>query len=301
VSRDGAETVDVLVVGCGPAGASAAIAAHDEGARVLVVEKRVAGGGNALFAGGFLWDVRGPDAVRHVETLFFGKTDQTVAQAYVTGLNNLPSWIAELGGEVVGVDPPPGSFPAVLPSWPHVPGSDGVRYWVVGGQPSLRRGEARWHLLSQNLTARGITVRSGQAAERLATSSDGRVTGAVVTSDDGSALVNASGGVVLACGGFEADDYFKDAFLPLPHLHRVGHDGNTRTSCSAGARRTWPRLIWLTCTRSSCGRPWPPRQAVPGVMPRPGWYAQTAQPCRDCMRRAGPAAYGVRSRTPAAV
>jgi succinate dehydrogenase/fumarate reductase flavoprotein subunit len=33
--------------------------------------------------------------------------------------------------------------------------------------------------------------------------------------------------VVLACGGFEADEYFKDAFLPVPYLHRVGHDGNT--------------------------------------------------------------------------
>ena len=141
--------VDVLVIGCGPAGASAAIAAHDAGASVLVVEKRRDGGGNALFAGGFLWDVRGAEAVRHVETLFSGKTDRAVAEAYVAGLNDLRSWIGELGGEVVGVDPPPGSFPAVLPSWPHVPGSDGVRYWVVGGQPALRRGEALWDLLAR--------------------------------------------------------------------------------------------------------------------------------------------------------
>jgi hypothetical protein len=56
---------------------------------VLVVEKRAAGGGNALFAGGFLWDVRGRDAVRHVESLFFGKTDRAVAQTYVTRLNDL--------------------------------------------------------------------------------------------------------------------------------------------------------------------------------------------------------------------
>jgi choline dehydrogenase-like flavoprotein len=124
--------VDVLVIGCGPAGASAAIAAHDEGARVLVVEKRHQGGGNAPFAGGFLWDVRGGQADRHVETLFFGRTDHSVAEAYVSGLNVLRSWIGELGGEAVGVDPPPGSFPAVLPSWPHVPGSEGVQYWVVG-------------------------------------------------------------------------------------------------------------------------------------------------------------------------
>ena len=219
--------VDVLVIGCGPAGASAAIAAHDEGASVLVVEKRPEGGGNAPFAGGFLWDVRGGKAVRHVETLFFGKTGRAVAEAYVAGLNDLRSWIEKLGGEAVGVDPPPGSFPAVLPSWPHVPGSDGVRYWVVGGQPSVRRGEALWHLLSQNLAARGITVSYGHAAARLAVSEDGGVYGAEVASESGSQLVTASHGVVLACGGFEADDYFKDAFLAVPHLHRVGHDGNT--------------------------------------------------------------------------
>jgi len=219
--------VDVLVVGCGPAGASAAIAAHDEGASVLVVEKRQEGGGNALFAGGFLWDVRGGEAVRHVETLFFGKTDRSVAEAYVRGLNDLRSWIAKLGGEAVGVDPPPGSFPAVLPSWPHVPGSNGVQYWVVGGQPSMRRGEALWHLLSQNLAARGIAVNYGHAAATLAVSEGGRVSGAVVRSEHGSQVVTALHGVVLACGGFEADDYLKDAFLPLARLHRVGHDGNT--------------------------------------------------------------------------
>jgi succinate dehydrogenase/fumarate reductase flavoprotein subunit len=219
--------VDVLIVGCGPAGASAAIAAHDEGATVLVVEKSPAGGGNALVAGGFLWDVRGDEAIRHVETLFFGKTDRTVAEAYVTGLNDLRSWIAELGGVAFGVEPPPGSFPAVLPSWPNVPGADGVRYWVVGGEPELRRGKALWRLLARNLAARGIPVRHGHAATALTASDDGRVTGAQITGDHGRQAIAASSGVVLACGGFEADDYFKDAFLPIAGLRRVGHDGNT--------------------------------------------------------------------------
>jgi succinate dehydrogenase/fumarate reductase flavoprotein subunit len=229
------QTVDVLVIGCGPAGASAAIAAHDEGASVLVVEKRHHGGGNAVYAGGFLWDVRGAGAVRHTETLFAGKTDRSVAEAYVAGLNDLPSWIGRLGGEAVTVGPPPGSFPAVLPSWPHVPGSDGVRYWVVGGWPDLRRGEALWHLLADNLAAREITVRHGHAAAVLAVAEDGRVRGAVV----GDEQVTATRGVILACGGFEADEYFKDAFLPVAHLQRVGHDGNTgdaiRMALQAGA------------------------------------------------------------------
>ena len=112
--------VDVLVIGCGPAGASAAIAAHDAGASVLIVEKRRHGGGNALFAGGFLWDVGGAEAVRHVETLFAGKTDRSVAEAYVAGpgyrwsADNLAEvrrgWITRAGspGELaarLGLDP----------------------------------------------------------------------------------------------------------------------------------------------------------------------------------------------------
>jgi succinate dehydrogenase/fumarate reductase flavoprotein subunit len=162
-----------------------------------------------------------------VETLFFGKTDRSLAEAYVKGLNDLRSWIAELGGEAVGVDSPAASYPAVLPSWPYVPGSDGVHYWVVGGQPSLRRGEALWQLLSKNLAARGITARAGHAAIRLTVSEEGRVSGAEVSSGQGIQLVTASRGVILACGGFEADDYFKEAFLPIPCVYRVGHDGNT--------------------------------------------------------------------------
>ncbi|MFY9928128.1 MAG: FAD-binding protein [Streptosporangiaceae bacterium] len=39
MAEDNARNVDVLVIGSGPAGASAAISAHDEGARSLVVEK----------------------------------------------------------------------------------------------------------------------------------------------------------------------------------------------------------------------------------------------------------------------
>jgi succinate dehydrogenase/fumarate reductase flavoprotein subunit len=94
---------------------------------------------------------------------------------------------------------------------------------VVGGRPELHRGEALWHLLAQNLAARDIDVRHEHAASRLTVAENGRVTGAML----GTEPVTASHGVILACGGFEADDYFKDAFLPVPHLRRVGHDGNT--------------------------------------------------------------------------
>jgi pyruvate/2-oxoglutarate dehydrogenase complex dihydrolipoamide dehydrogenase (E3) component len=48
------DVVDVLIIGFDAAGASAAVAAHDAGASVAVVEKTVSGGGNCLYSGGFL-------------------------------------------------------------------------------------------------------------------------------------------------------------------------------------------------------------------------------------------------------
>ena len=47
---------DVVIAGYGPAGAAAAIAAHDAGRSVLILESAERGGGNARYSGGFLFD-----------------------------------------------------------------------------------------------------------------------------------------------------------------------------------------------------------------------------------------------------
>ena len=62
VSREPGGPADVVIAGYGPAGAAAAIAAHDAGASVLVVESTAEGGGNARYSGGFLFDIPGPAA-----------------------------------------------------------------------------------------------------------------------------------------------------------------------------------------------------------------------------------------------
>src|SRR5438309_11857272 len=47
--------VDVLVVGTGGAGMTAALAAHDAGAKVALVEKSTTVGGATAVSGGVLW------------------------------------------------------------------------------------------------------------------------------------------------------------------------------------------------------------------------------------------------------
>ena len=229
--------VDVVVAGYGPAGASAAIAAHDAGARVIIVESARRGGGNARYSGGFLCDLPGDRAVDHLDALCFGRTGRRVLEAYAAGLHDLDGWLRSLGGKTAPFQPPRGRFPASFPSWPSFPAGRDVRYRLVQG--AGRPGEALWDVLDAAVRQRGIEVRFDTEARRLEIDSEGSVTGLGVTSASEKTTLTARGGVVLACGGFEADPVLADAYLPLGPSWPVGHPGNTgaglRMAQQAGA------------------------------------------------------------------
>jgi succinate dehydrogenase/fumarate reductase flavoprotein subunit len=215
--------VDVLVVGFGAAGASAAIAAHDSGARVAVVEKLPVGGGNCRYSGGFLFDVEEPVAVDHLDAVCFGKTDRGVLRALADGLHELDAWLESLGGRTAPVDL--AAFNGMLPCWPHLPGAGRVHYRQFVPADDERAGQALWTLLERAVADRAIPVALGTAASSLLVE-EGAVRGAVVGAVQ---EVRARGGVVLACGSFESDPVLRDAYLSLPVV-AVGHPGNTGDS-----------------------------------------------------------------------
>lgn len=62
---------DVVVIGYGGAGAAAAIAAHDKGSKVLIVEKMHEGGGNtAISSGGYICPDDAEKAKTYIKNLF---------------------------------------------------------------------------------------------------------------------------------------------------------------------------------------------------------------------------------------
>jgi succinate dehydrogenase/fumarate reductase flavoprotein subunit len=204
---------DVLVIGFGPAGAAAAIAAHDAGARVTVHEKMAYGGGNCLNSGGFLFDVDGPHAVDHLDALCFGKTPRDVLQAFADGLHDVAAFVGSLGGETREFPHVPG----LTPSWPHFPGAGHVTYRQHVARDGEGPGPSLWRVLERAVHERGIEVRFESPVTELP--------------GDGTS-------VVLAAGGFEHDADMRDTYLPLP-LTAVGHPGNTgdalRLAQQAGA------------------------------------------------------------------
>jgi succinate dehydrogenase/fumarate reductase flavoprotein subunit len=231
-----ARSVDVLIVGFGTAGAAAAIAAHDAGREVLVIEKTAAGGGNALYSGGFLFDVPGEGAAAHVDALSFGRTPRPVVEAYAEGLHGLADWLGGIGAATEVFAPPPGRLPASFPSWPHFPAGEEITYRVVSGGEG-RRGEALWRELSAAVAERDIEIAYEASARRLLRDETGRVTGLVIGDSPGTEI--RADAVILACGGFEGDPGLADAYLPLGPTYPVGHAANTgdglRLAQEAGA------------------------------------------------------------------
>src|SRR3954465_4429788 len=97
--------VDVLVIGTGGAGMMAAIAAHDAGAKVAVVEKSAKVGGTTAVSGGVLWipnnhhmpevDVRDSreEALAYTKRLADGRSEDRLIEAF---LDTAPGMVKHL-------------------------------------------------------------------------------------------------------------------------------------------------------------------------------------------------------------
>jgi len=233
---------DVIVVGYGFAGAVAAIAAHDAGGRVLIVEKNdVPGGISVCSAGGLRIAEDEGEALAYLTATNAGTTPVPVLAALARGMTELTDYANSLCapvGAVLGARPSPANYP--LPGYrtfgfayvDEFPGFDpAARYPDVRGAPA---GARVFEVVRRNVERRGIAVRFGCAVLRLAL--DGtRVCGVEVQGQ----IVRARS-VILACGGFEADAALQLQHWPLKPVLSAAVSFNTgdgiRMGQSAGAQ-----------------------------------------------------------------
>lgn len=237
---------DVVVVGYGGAGATAAIAACDSGARVIILEKMPAGGGNTLASANSILVPKAMGAVQYFESLSGGTTDHEVIQAFIENGLKVEGWIHELGSETEPHVPPPDiMFPRLgLPSWPNAPGGrfiariylkkkDNERLHLdaaASAERDVRTGgrdpKSLWEFLATNVERRGITVMTNTPATELITR-DGEIVGVVAKERGRKVSIRAKRGVILTCGGFEYNEQMKEAFLPCGPFYCFGPPGNT--------------------------------------------------------------------------
>lgn len=198
---------DVLVIGYGYAGANAAIAAADAGAKVLLVEKAPAPGGISVCSAGGLRIAADADrAFAYLRATCGGKTPDDVLRTLAQGMTTLAARVEHLAeGQGARLDsrPSPANYPFEgyeTFGFAYVEDLDGFDPADWPGIRGNDQGAMLFRLIERCVAQRGgIETRTGTAVTRL-TLDNGTVTGA--TLDDGTAI--EAGATVLACGGFEA-------------------------------------------------------------------------------------------------
>jgi succinate dehydrogenase/fumarate reductase flavoprotein subunit len=103
----GTESYDVLVLGSGAAGLTAAMRAHDEGASVGLFEKADTVGGTAAWSGGMVWIPGNPhmaeqgipdsrdEALTYLRSLSLGSIDEPAAERFVDVGPEAVRWLEE--------------------------------------------------------------------------------------------------------------------------------------------------------------------------------------------------------------
>ncbi|GGN34316.1 FAD-dependent oxidoreductase [Streptomyces fuscichromogenes] len=192
----GADTVDLLVIGGGMAGLSAAARVAAEGGSVVLVEKAERTGGSARFAG-FIWTAPSVEELRRVNP----DGDPELAAALVDGFADGVAWVRSLGVECR----------------PPVP--------VLGfGRGHQVDTDHYLDTCERLVRDRGQEVLTGTWTRTLLTE-NGRVTGAECLLPDGSARRIEAAWTLLATGGFQGDPG-----LRAQHLHPQAADVGLRAN-----------------------------------------------------------------------
>ena len=218
-------TYDVVVAGYGAAGATSAISASDAGASVLLLEKAPKGseGGNSKFAG---QDVMGPTTYegglayyKALRGLFTEACSDSMLETYVAECVKNPDYLVSLGAVREEFWDKP------WPEYPEFEGADTIHTWIVGGQSFQG---TLYKLLQENVAKRDIDVLYEARATHLIQDPYTKTILGVQFEKDGQTVnVRATNGVVLATGGFEANQEMIQNYLQQPYVYVVAAVYNT--------------------------------------------------------------------------
>ncbi len=229
------ESTDVVVVGSGYAGCVAALSAHDAGVRVALLEKAEEPGGISVCSfGGVRVAGDSGAAFSYLKRTNLDTAPDSLLRALAGGMTRLAGEVGRLAATVGAKTtrrPSPANYPfqgndtfAFVNIEP-IEGFDPARsYPNVRGAPG---GVLLFEVLRRNLLGRAIEIRGRTAVERLVADRNGRIVGVVARKGGRTRAIRARRGVVLACGGFEADPAMQRAFWPEGGALSAAYGHNT--------------------------------------------------------------------------
>lgn len=199
---------DVVVIGAGGAGLSAALSAAEAGARVLLLEKQSEIGGNTRISGGYFAAVdpkrQRPMGIEDSEALFLkqllesggGRADPRLCSILVKQASEALLWLESHGMKFQDT-----VMELYGSHWPRV------------HKPLMPMGEGYIHALSGAALRRGVVIRTGCRATDILIE-DGRAVGIRGRSDGRTETIRARRGVILASGGFGANRVMVEHYAP---------------------------------------------------------------------------------------
>lgn len=216
------DEADVVVVGYGFAGATAAITAHDAGAKVLLLEKAPkadSGGNSRVSANLVFW----PDNIEKATAYF-----KAMAGPYMDNISDEMVWVwaSEMHANKAWLEGL-GMIPAEIPyiEFPEFDGSDCVRVLMNGKGPV--GGERLWRIIEAAVTARSIRVLYDTPAASLV-KANGEIVGVIAEASGTRVAIKAKRAVVLSNGGFENNPTMIRNYVEgLPTLFPHGSPYNT--------------------------------------------------------------------------
>ena len=229
------ETFDVIVTGYGFAGGVSAIEAARAGARVLLIEKMPDPGGISICSHGAICSTRQPvKALEYLRATNAGRTRDDVLQAFTQGMSEVEAYFRDLASichaeifvrERGGNYPLPGADAFYYTQVEAIPNFDASQiYPHVRGRPG---GPMVFKILQDNVAELPIEVRLSTAAKSVISDIGNQVVGLVTDGVDGERRIKARKGVVLACGGFEANEEMKRQYWQMTPVYGAANLGNT--------------------------------------------------------------------------
>lgn len=210
---------DVVVIGYGAAGAAAAIAAHDAGAKVMILEKSPAFGGASRVSGGIIYAADtaiqkeqgisdSPDAmVKYFNASNRGLMDQEILKTMAYDSSGIINWLISLGIknytlQIAGAEDTP-EFAAITPPK--------KRGHIVKGL-----GKEMMSLLEKAVNQRKITVSLSSEVKELVSSPARNIMGVSVKSgSEKPKFIKAKKGVVICSGGYNFNKALVRSFAAM--------------------------------------------------------------------------------------
>lgn len=215
---------DLVIIGYGLAGATAAIAAHDLGVSALILEKQSADthcSSSSISMGIFLSPPDIGQAIEYMTALAqTGQpgllwTDVETIKAWAEYTSQNKDWMEKLGGQI--------KFFARGGEFPQLPGAASMESWKYQGN-----GRGLMRFMYEQVRSRGIEVHYRTPAEKLLTDASGRVIGVKATdSRQQVVFYKASRAVILCSGGFEENEEMKLQYLRVRPAYFTGGTANT--------------------------------------------------------------------------